>query len=229
MKKLLLIIGLCFTISTLRAAGYIMPNDIPTTESLIELHKTLAKWEESSMTQRTESFGTQTTVTDRTKKFYEVRDALNTKLEAGHQWLVLAGGISKLTLSSINLLKEWKAFTEYNIKYAPHKPEILFQYGECIYLVSKKVSLIKKQIATLAASNFNLIYCTMKERMALMWDIQAEIEQIRGIISNHYWWSRCIVMGGIHYDFIWDILNSKVLDGIAKDVISRWNDSNASI
>ena len=29
-------------------------------------------------------------------------------------------------------------------------------------------------------------------------------------------------MGGFHYDYIWDILNSDVKDEIAKKVIDKW-------
>ena len=33
---------------------------------------------------------------------------------------------------------------------------------------------------------------------------------------------RLLAMGGFHYDYIWDILNSDVKDEIAKKVIDKW-------
>jgi hypothetical protein len=58
-------------------------------------------------------------------------------------------------------------------------------------------------------------------------DLQQHLEQIRSIIEDNYWYARCIVNGGFHYDFIWEILNSKMLDEIAKGIISDWNSNLA--
>lgn len=46
---------------------------------------------------------------------------------------------------------------------------------------------------------------------------------IRGIISQALFWSRCVDIGGFKYDYIWDILNSDVYEGIAHDLIGEWN------
>jgi hypothetical protein len=32
-----------------------------------------------------------------------------------------------------------------------------------------------------------------------------------------------VAVGGFHYDYIWDILNSEVTDEIATGLINQWN------
>lgn len=198
------------------------PADLPTAEALMELHKKVARAEEEAKNKLSFATGVRTEVKKATTQFYEVRDVLNTKLDAASQWFVLAGGISRLSLQVVNLTKDYLAYQKFFLDHAK-KPEIAFQFATCNYMVYKKVRLIEKSMATLAASNFNLLKCTMKERMQLIWDLQSEIGQIQGIISSSYWYARCIVLGGFHYDFIWDILTSDVTDQIAEDVINQWN------
>lgn len=228
MKKIYIIILCCLmTVSVSRAGDIYVPPDLPTFEALMNLHKTLAKWEESSKNQVAAGKLSQDGVTKETNKFCEVRDALNSKLEAGHQWIYLAGLISQLTLESINVTKEYTEFAKFYYSYAHDKPQITLQFAECNYFIYKNVKLIQKSMATLAAENFNVFYCTMEERMNLIFDLQQQLEQIRSIIEDNYWYARCIVNGGFHYDFIWEILNSKMLDEIAKGIISDWNSNLA--
>ena len=35
-------------------------------------------------------------------------------------------------------------------------------------------------------------------------------------------WCSAVSVGGFSHDYIWDILNSEVLDKIAEDVINNW-------
>lgn len=228
MKKICIIMICCLvTVTASRAADYSLPSDLPTVEALMSLHKTLAKWEESSRNQVAAGVVSQEGVTTETNKFYQVRDALNSKLEAGHQWIYLAGLISQLTLETVDITKKYAEFTKFYYANAHHKPQITLPFAECNYYIYKNVKLIQKSMATLAAQNFNVFYCTMEERMNLIFDLQSQLERIRGIIDDNYWWCRCIVLGGFHYDFIWEILNSKMLDEIARGLIGDWNNNLA--
>lgn len=206
------------------------PADLPTVEQLIALHKLVAKAEEEAKNKCvTSATFTQKAVTTATNKFYQVRDVLNSKLDIAYQWVTLAGQLSNMTLSTANLLKEYYNYTKFFAEAVKHKPQIALQYAECNYVISQKVKLIEKSFATLAASNTNIFKATMKERMEMLWDLGMEIDEIRSTIDNAYWWSRCITMGGFHYDFIWDILNSQVTDAIAKEVINKWNTNNGNM
>jgi hypothetical protein len=44
-----------------------------------------------------------------------------------------------------------------------------------------------------------------------------------GIIDQANLWCSIVAMGGFHYDYIWDILNSDVRDEIATQVIGKWS------
>lgn len=224
------ILFILFTSSSFGASvlpAPVPPSDLPTVEQLIALHKLVAKAEEEAKNKCTTSATfTQKAVTTATNKFYEVRDVLNSKLDIAYQWVTLAGQLSNMTLSTANLLKEYANYTKFFTQAVKHKPQIALQYAECNYVISQKVKLIEKSFATLAASNTNIFKATMKERMEMLWDLSMEIDEIRSTINNSYWWSRCIVIGGFHYDFIWDILNSQVTDAIAKEVINSWNADN---
>lgn len=233
MKKSIIIMLFAIGFSSKGFAGAtipapIPPSDTPTIEQLIALHKLVAKAEEEAKKKCiTSSTVTQKAVTTATDKFYQVRDVLNSKLDIAYQWMTLAGQLSNMTLSTANLLKEYYNYTKFFAQAVKHKPQIALQYAECNYVISQKVKLIEKSFATLAASNTNIFKATMKERMEMLWDLGVEIDQIRSVINNAYWWSRCITIGGFHYDFIWEILNSDVTDAIAKEVITRWNADNS--
>lgn len=230
MRYRLFITLLLLQIAFVGAMGYpkkitipIPPADLPTIEALMELHKKVAKAEEESKKKLSAATIIRTETKKATNKFYDVREELNSKLDAGYQWVALAGGLSRLSLQIMDLTKDYVAYTKFFAEYGKKKPAIAFQYASCNYMVYKKVKLIEKSMATLAASNFNLFKCTMKERMQLIWDLQSETGQIQGIINNSYWYARALMMGGFHYDFIWDILTSEVTDQIATDVINQWN------
>ena len=63
----------------------------------------------------------------------------------------------------------------------------------------------------------------MDEKLDLINNIKNSIDAMRGIIDSAYWWASAVAIGGFHYDYIWDILNSDVTDAIAKEVINQWN------
>ncbi|WP_353597360.1 hypothetical protein [Prevotella disiens] len=91
------------------------------------------------------------------------------------------------------------------------------------YNVSKRVSLLKKSVALLFASETNILKASLDERIEIIFNIQEQVAIIRGIISQALFWSRCVAIGGFKYDYIWDILNSEVYTGIANDIINSWN------
>lgn len=84
------------------------------------------------------------------------------------------------------------------------------------------MSLLKKSVALMVASETNILKASLSERIDMIYDIQDQIAVIRGIISQALFWSRCVDIGGFKYDYVWDILNSDVYEGIANDLIGKW-------
>lgn len=223
MKKILLILLFIVGSFTYSHAGIEFPADMPTILALINLHKKMAKAEDASVNQVNTSYIEQQLVTDNATKFNDVRTTLNTKLNNAHQWIVLAAAMSKTTLDVGSTVKEYIQFTKLMGKNLLRKPQVAWYFAEANYNVSKRVSLLKKSVALLVASETNILKASMDERMEIIFNIQEQVAIIRGIINQALFWSRCVAIGGFKYDYIWDILNSEVYTGIANDIINSWN------
>lgn len=229
MKRRLLSLLLFFGLLTSSQASIIGPDDLPTVSALISLHKAMAKAEDLSTKQVATSYGEQQVVTNNSSKFNDVRTTLNTKLNNVNQWIILAAAISKTTLDVGNATKEYIEFTKLTGKNLFRKPQIAWYFVEANYNVSKRVSLLKKSVALLVASETNILKATLSERIQMIYEIQDQVAVIRSIISQALFWSRCVDIGGFKYDYIWDILNSDVLDDIAHDLIGMWNQNLTTI
>lgn len=219
MKKIILI--LLLFLSTYNSwAGIVGPDDLPTISALIELHKQMAKAEELSVHQVSASYLEQEVATENTTKFHEVRKTLNSKLNNAHQWIILAAAMSKTTLDVGNVTKEYIQFTKLMSNNLFRKPQIAWYFAETNYNVAKRISLLKNSITLLVASETNILKATLDERIEVINNIQEQIAVIRSLINQALFWSKCVSLGGFRYDYIWDILNSDVYDGIAKDIIN---------
>ena len=75
----------------------------------------------------------------------------------------------------------------------------------------------------MAASGANVMKASMDEKLNLVNSIKTSIDVMRGIIDSAYCWASIVAVGGFHYDYIWDILNSEVTDEIATGLINQWN------
>ena len=228
MKKIVTILLLFIGLSTnLNAGSFALPSDLPTIEALIKLHKMIAKAEDNSIVQTGASKVEEDAIADRTSKFEDVRKTLNSKLENAYQWVYLGGMISHISLESYKTVKDYVDYTKFMTKNIKHKPQLGWYYLECNYNIKKKVDLLSKSVVTLLAAQTNILKASMQERIMMAAKIQSEIESIHHIITNGMWWARCITIPGVHYDFVWDILNSEMKDEIVKAAIARW-DSEAN-
>ena len=189
----------------------------------------MAKAEDVAVKQVGTSYGEQQIATNHSSKFNDVRTTLNTKLNNANQWIFLAAAVSKTTLDIGNTTKEYIQFVELTGKNIFRKPQIAWYFAEANYNVSKRVSLLKKSVAMLVASETNILKASLSERIQMICEIQDQIAVIRGIISQALFWSRCVDIGGFKYDYIWDILNSDALEGITNDIIGKWNQNLTTI
>lgn len=205
-----------------------IPNDLPTIEALISLHKAIKKDEDKALQRVTTSFGEQSLVTKGAGKFNEVRTTLNTKLSNAHSYLVLAGAVSSTANSLYQLVKEYKDFTGNTFKHVSKKPFVAWYYADANLAVSREVKHCYKLYASVGASGINLMKASMDEKLDLVMTLKASIDRARYIIDNANLYCYLITDCGWKPDYIWEILNSDVRDEIVNRVINQWNQGYAS-
>lgn len=226
MRKLLAILAFLTISVGIRAGNYVLPDDLPTIEALIKLHKMMASAEDKAVAQVAASKAEEDLISDKTTKFDKVRQTLNSKLDAANQWAYLAATISHVTLESYDAVKDYASYTKLVTKYVKRKPQLAWYFYECNVNLNRQISIMKKSIVTLLAAETNLLKASMQQRIDMALEIQANISQIRSIISGALWWGKCVAIGGFEYDYIWDILNSDVMNGIVENAVNLWDGNN---
>lgn len=202
-----------------------LPKDQPTIEALISLHKLIKKEEDKALEKVAASYGEQSLVTKGAKSFNDVRTTLDTKLSNAHSYLVLGSALAMTSTDLYKLIRDYSTFTKNTGKYVFKKPQVAWYYTEANYACAREISNIKKMYITISASGINLMKASMDEKLLLINTLHGYINNMRGIIDSANLWCSIVVMGGFHYDYIWDILNSDVRDQISKKVIAKWNNS----
>ena len=199
-----------------------VPDDLPTIEALIHLHKLMKAEEDDAMQRVVTSFGEQSLVTKGTKKFNDVRTTLDTKLSNAYSYVVLAGAISSTANSLYRLINDYADFTSSTMSTMAHKPMVGWYYSEAVYACEREIRGIKRMFATLSATGVNIMKATMEEKLEIVLELKTRIDVMRGIIDDANLWCSVVAIGGFGHDYIWDILNSEVLDKIAEKVINKW-------
>ena len=226
MKTLTLTLFLCLApVVTLLADVVEVPNDLPTIEALISLHKLIKGEEDKALAQVTASYGSQSLVTKGATKFNAARSTLDSKLSNAYSYVILASALAATGTNLYKLIRDYTQFTAATTQSAFRKPMVAWYYTEACYACAREVRLIQQQYLTLSASGLNVLKASMDEKLDLIYSLKASIDRMEGIISQAYTWCSIVTVGGFHYDYIWDILNSEVTDGIAREVITRWNAS----
>ena len=203
-------------------AGFDYPNDQPTIEALISLHKLIKKEEDKAMEKVAASYGEQSLVTKGAKAFNDARMTLNTKLNNAYSYVILGTALATTGTDLYKLIKTYSEFTSNTAKYAFKKPQIAWYYTEANYACAREIKNIKAMYITLSASGLNVMKASMDEKLELVNTLHGYIMNIKGIIDQANLWCSIVAIGGFHYDYIWDILNSDVKDEIAAQVIGKW-------
>ena len=201
-----------------KAHAFDYPNDQPTIEALISLHKLIKKEEEKALEKVAASYGEQSLVTKGATKFNDVRMTLNSK----YSYVILGEALASTSTDLYRLIDQYTKFTKNTVKYTFKKPAVAWYYTEANLACAREIKNIKTLYATLTASGLNLMRASMDEKLELVNTLHSYISNMLGIIDSANLWCSIVVMGGFHYDYIWDILNSEVKDEIAKKVIDKW-------
>ena len=137
------------------------PNDFPTIEALIDLHKDMKSAEDDAMKNIAVSYGEQSAVTKKTINFNDVRTTLNTKLNNAYSYVLLAAALSGTANSLYKLINEYADFTSSMASTVTSKPMVGWYYTEAVYACSREIKNIKALYATMAASNLNIMKASM--------------------------------------------------------------------
>lgn len=218
----LIILGILLTAVLPSFAG-VTPKDGGTIEALINLHKLIKHKEDDALVKITASLGEQSVITKGAVKFDSTRTKLDSRLNNAYSYVILGAALASTGTSLYQLINEYAQFTSATTKTMFNKPMVAWYYSEAMYACAKDVKELKKLYLTLSAAGANIMRGTMDEKLDLVYAIKDNIDDMRRIIDEAYMWCSCVVMGGFHYDYIWDILNSEVTDAIAEDLIKQWN------
>ena len=199
------------------------PHDLPTIEALIDLHKMIKGAEDGARDKVAFSFGEQSMVTKGADKFNDVRTTLDSKLSNGYSYVLLAACLGSTANSMYKLIQEYSEFAQLSAKYTTKKPMVAWYFAEANLACSREIKNIKALYMTMTASGLNVMKASMDEKLNLVNSLKTSIDTMRGIIDSAYCWASVVAIGGFHYDYIWDILNSEVTDEIATGLINQWN------
>ena len=204
-------------------AEFSYPDDQPTIEALISLHKLIKKEEEKALEKVAASYGEQSMVTKGATKFNDVRTTLNTKLNNAYSYVILGTALASTGTDLYKLINTYGEFMKNTAKYAFKNPAVMWYYTEANYACAREVKNIKAMYLTLTVSGLNVMRASMDEKLELVNTLHSYISNMLGIIDQANLWCSIVAMGGFHYDYIWDILNSDVRDEIATQVIGKWS------
>ena len=222
MKKFLMILVAC-SFCFHPASAIEWPGDLPTIEARISLHKMIKGQEDDARDRIAVSFGEQSLITKGAEKFNDARTTLDSKLSNGYSYVLLAACLSSTANSMYRLIQEYSEFAKLSAKYTTKKPMVAWYFAEANLACSREIKNIKNLYMTMAASGMNVMKASMDEKLNLINSIKTSIDTMRGIIDSAYCWASIVAVGGFHYDYIWDILNSEVTDEIATGLINQWN------
>lgn len=222
MRRIILIMMAFFLIQG-KALAIEWPQDFPTIEALISLHKMIKGEEDAARDKIAVSFGEQSLVTKGANKFNDARTTLDSKLSNGYSYVLLAASLSYTASSMYKLIQEYSEFAQLSVQYSTKKPMVAWYFAEANLACSREIKNIKALYLTMTASGLNVMKASMDEKLNLVNSIKTSIDTMRGIIDSAYCWASIVAVGGFHYDYIWDILNSEVTDEIAAGLINQWN------
>lgn len=204
------------------AVDFDIPHDPGTIEALISLHKLIKGEEDKALAKVTASFREQSVITKGAGKFSAVRTVLDSKLNNGYSYVILAGALGSTANDLYRLINEYSRFTQSTFGNTFKKPIVAWYYAEANVACARELKIIKALYATMTASGMNVMKASMDEKLRLVMELKLCIDNMRAIIDSANVWCSIITVGGFRYDYIWDILNSEVTDKIAEGVITKW-------
>ncbi len=192
MRRIILII-MAFLLIQGKALAIEWPQDFPTIEALISLHKMIKGEEDAARDKIAVSFGEQSLVTKGANKFNDARTTLDSKLSNGYSYVLLAASLSYTASSMYKLIQEYSEFAQLSVQYSTKKPMVAWYFAEANLACSREIKNIKALYLTMTASGLNVMKASMDEKLNLVNSIKTSIDTMRGIIDSAYCWvNRCL-------------------------------------
>lgn len=206
------------------ASGRVIPTpeNPPLLEGLISIHKNNAAAEKETLRQLEASYALTKDIKSRFQKLYDVRDVLKQRTNdlTGNVVLLLRIGYAGKKL--IDLSKIFVEYTSEMPKLTAKDPTNLWYYSEALAACAAEVKSLNARLTHLSTAELNLLHATLDEKLFLVNNVLASIQTCESILTDAYFWASCCFSSNTLRMFIWDILNSKTTDTIAKEVIDLY-------
>ncbi len=218
MKNVLSLLLLLLSCSVLPTRA----TDFGNMELFISLHKQNAKAEKESLRQLEASLGLVTQIKKGVTKVKEGRDILATRTKD-----ITGNAIIWLRVASIGkqLVELTNSFVEYSQEIpqlTKENPMNLWYYTEALSSCYDEAKNLRNRLESLGAAQLDLMHATMDEKLMLINNIESSISTCKMILDDAYFYAHIPIYNGYTRLFIWDILDSKTTDAIAKEVINLY-------
>lgn len=222
LRRVIVLAFLISSICSFKASAFDYPKDLPTIETLIDLHKRVKKDEEKALVRIGTSYGEQNLITKGSKLFNDARSTLDSKLNNIYSYVILATNLAATANSLYKVTEEYADFTSNTFKYVSKKPFVAWYYTNANVAIEKEIKHCVKLYGIFAASGANLWRAAMDEKINLIMTLQNTINRIRRIIGDANLYCSLMINTDWRPDYIWEILTSDVKDAIAERVINQW-------
>lgn len=217
---IILLVAALFSLKA--TAAIVVPDDLPTIEALISLHKSVKAEEDKANVQLSLSYMEQMDNTKKSVNFNDVRKTLDTKISNAYSYVILATALSTTALSIYKLMDEYRDFTTTTAETVTKKPFVAFYYTNAQLAVAKEIKHAKKLYVAIAASGVNIMKASMDEKLSLIFSLQDCIEKARHIIRQGRIYCDLMISGGWQPCYIEEIMNSEIKDAIVNGIVTQW-------
>lgn len=220
--KIILFVILVSLVSPCSIFAAVAPDDLPTIEALIDVHKRMRKAEDLAVLELTTIEETHSLTKKSTIDFNRTRTALNKRMSDVNSYLSLALQLTNITLKVKNLLENYVDFSETTYRHALSQPFTLAYYVNANVKIKKEVEHVSKMVAGFTAAGINLLKATMQEKYMVLGQIDTAVGRINRVISHANLVCRGMVRTGVKSYHIKEIINDKTNKEIADKLIGLW-------
>ena len=227
MKRLIISTSflICLFLSPLRsmAIDTSWPNDFPTLEALIALHKEMKKNEDTALTQVTTVTAEQEVTTNFSSKYSDVKQTINTKMNDVNSSLIFAATITNTTTQLSTLIKEYENFMEVCTPIIIEKPTVSVRYAGTQKQLADETKRLTKSIVAFSATGVNILKASMKEKYKLIYLIDDSISRMRSVLSKNRNYILYTAGRNLWTADVRDIINDPLLKDTSEKLIRQWD------
>lgn len=164
--------------------------DIPTLEAMISLHKMTNTKELAIREKLTWLNAGQIVTKQETTGFKKTMDIYHQRLQDAQGWMQLATTLASLGMKIYNTEKDMEEFFAASPELVKKGAIPAAVYASGVYKIQKDIRKAIKDLATLEISNLNILRSTMKQKLQLVYFIDATISSIRSTMEYTLFYCR---------------------------------------